>query len=138
MKSRIHLIIPSIGLGLLASCYPLPDEPTPEKTATQAQQTITSEEQQKIQEQRDRMREEAERSQREAQQTTERRDISPPPPPEPTRTSEYPFARPVPGKAGFVFSPYNNKVIDVREIPSGTLVTDPTFPEADKKFFRVP
>ena len=48
------------------------------------------------------------------------------------------FARPVPGKEGFVFSPYNNKVIDVRDIPSGTLVQDPTYAASEKKYFRVP
>ncbi|MBB5352440.1 hypothetical protein HNR46_002685 [Haloferula luteola] len=47
-------------------------------------------------------------------------------------------ARAVPGKPGFVFSPYNNKIIDVKGIPSGTLVQDPTYPASDKKYFRVP
>ena len=51
---------------------------------------------------------------------------------------EWPFASPVPGKTGFVFSPYNSKVIDVRDIPSGQLVQDPTYPPAEKKCFRVP
>jgi hypothetical protein len=49
-----------------------------------------------------------------------------------------PTASKVPGKAGFVFSPHNNKVVDVRDIPSGTLVQDPTYPAADGKYFRVP
>jgi hypothetical protein len=44
----------------------------------------------------------------------------------------------VQGKPGFVFSPHNNKVVDVRDIPSGTLVQDPTYPAADRKYFRVP
>lgn len=51
---------------------------------------------------------------------------------------DYPFANKVPGKDGFVFSPYNNKVVDVRDIPSGTLVQDPTYPASEKKYFRVP
>lgn len=51
---------------------------------------------------------------------------------------DYPFANPVPGKEGFVFSPYNNKVVDVRDIPSGQLVQDPTYPQSEKKYFRVP
>lgn len=50
----------------------------------------------------------------------------------------YPTASQVPGKAGFVFSPFNNKVIDVGGVPSGTLVMDPTFPSAEQKMFRVP
>ena len=51
---------------------------------------------------------------------------------------EYSYASKVPGKEGFVFSPYNNTVVDVRDIPSGTLVQDPTYPAAEKKYFRVP
>lgn len=52
--------------------------------------------------------------------------------------SDYPFASKIPGKEGFVFSPYNKKVVDVRGIPSGTLVADPLFPASEKKYFRVP
>lgn len=49
-----------------------------------------------------------------------------------------PTAVPVPGKEGIVFSPFNNKPIDVKGFPSGTLVADPTFPIEEKKYFRVP
>jgi hypothetical protein len=49
-----------------------------------------------------------------------------------------PVAIPVPGKEGFVFSPYNNKVIDVKGFAPGTLVADPTYPMSERKFFRVP
>ena len=52
--------------------------------------------------------------------------------------NDFAFANKVPGKEGFVFSPYNNKVVDVRDIPSGTLVQDPTYPASEKKYFRVP
>jgi len=138
MNSKIFpIFLLPVGISLLASCYPIPDEPA---TNQQGEQTITSDEQQKIQEQRDRMREEAERREREqqAQQPTERLTSPPPPPPPSPRSPDYPFATPVPGKEGLVFSPYNNKVVDVRDIPSGTLVQDPTYPPADKKFFRVP
>lgn len=51
---------------------------------------------------------------------------------------EYPYATKVPGKDGFVLSPYNTKVIDVRDIPSGTLVQDPNYPASEKKYFRIP
>lgn len=66
-----------------------------------------------------------------------------PKPPEQPKKTDYPFAQKVPGKEGFVFSPYNSKVVDARDeqgrpIPSGTLVADPTYPESEKKFFRVP
>ena len=50
----------------------------------------------------------------------------------------YAVAVGVPGQPGFVFSPFNNQLIDVRDLPSGTLVRDPTFPAEEKKFFRVP
>jgi hypothetical protein len=49
-----------------------------------------------------------------------------------------PIAKPVPGQPGFVFSPFNNKIVDVSGIPSGTLIADPQFPEAEKKHFRAP
>lgn len=49
-----------------------------------------------------------------------------------------PVANLVPGKDGMVISPYSNKLVDVRGIPGGTLVADPTFPASEKKYFRVP
>lgn len=62
----------------------------------------------------------------------------PQPRPKPEPPVKYPVAQAVPGRPGFVFSPYNNKVIEVSGIASGTLVTDPHFPAAEKKYFRVP
>lgn len=50
----------------------------------------------------------------------------------------YPTAKPVPNQPGFVFSPYNDKVIDVSDLPSGMLAADPHFPIGEKKYFRVP
>src|SRR6478609_2031830 len=38
-----------------------------------------------------------------------------------------PVAEPVKDKPGYVVSPFNGKMIDVREIPSGSMVMDPTF-----------
>jgi hypothetical protein len=51
---------------------------------------------------------------------------------------EIPVAQAVEGKPGFVMSPFNGKIIDVRDIPPGTLVADPTAPSEEKKHFRVP
>ena len=48
------------------------------------------------------------------------------------------IATPVPGKPGFVTSPHSGKIINVQGIPSGTLVADPTFPQEERKLFRVP
>jgi hypothetical protein len=127
---------------LLASCYPYPEPPRTGSPQNQQQQpSITTAEQQRIQEQRDRMRQQAEREQAERQQAatnTPREQPAPPPTQEPTRRGDYPFAVPIPGKKDLVFSPYTNKEVDVRGIPSGTLVNDPTFPQSEGKFFRVP
>jgi hypothetical protein len=49
--------------------------------------------------------------------------------------AKLPYARPVPGKPGFVYSPYDAKfLIDVRGAPPGTVVNDPNAGKA----FRVP
>ncbi|MCX6864691.1 MAG: hypothetical protein NTV46_00480, partial [Verrucomicrobia bacterium] len=57
--------------------------------------------------------------------------------PEPV-PGNYPVAATVDGRPGFVASPFNGKIIDVRDVPSGTLVADPTFPASEKKYFRIP
>lgn len=50
-------------------------------------------------------------------------------------SAKLPYARPVPGKPGFVYSPYDEKfLIDVRGAPPGTVVNDPNAGKA----FRVP
>ena len=64
----------------------------------------------------------------------------------PTKASERPevtqkkppVAEPVADKPGFVKSPYSGTIIDVRGIPAGRTVADPTFPAAEKKHFRIP
>ena len=69
-------------------------------------------------------------------------ELTPPaPPPEPPRAPEHhivPTAKAVPGRQGFVFSPFNNQLIDVSDFKSGTLVSDPRFTLSERKFFRVP
>lgn len=50
----------------------------------------------------------------------------------------HPVAEAVPGQTGFVLSPHNRSVVDVRGLPPGTLVQDPGFPASEKKYFRVP
>jgi hypothetical protein len=56
-------------------------------------------------------------------------DVKPPPPvpTQPVTTGELPYAKPGPGKPGFVFSPYDQYkgYIDVRGFPPGTEVKDP-------------
>ena len=50
----------------------------------------------------------------------------------------HPVAAVVPGKPGFAISPYSNNIIDIRGMPAGTLVSDPTQPPENKAYFRVP
>lgn len=68
-------------------------------------------------------------------------DLTSPPLPLPTEkaaVAAYPVAKPVPGREGVVFSPFNNRLVDVSGWKSGTLVNDPRYPESEKKYFRVP
>ncbi len=48
-------------------------------------------------------------------------------PEQPVKVGDIPYAKPVPGKPGFVFSPYDQYkgYIDVRGFPPGTEVKDP-------------
>lgn len=65
-------------------------------------------------------------------------NVEDPKPSAPATKAAVPVARRVPGRDGFVFSPYNNKMINVKDFASGTMVADPTYPPAEKKYFRVP
>ncbi len=50
----------------------------------------------------------------------------------------YPHAVPVVGRPGYVYSPYNNRIVDVVGLKSGMLVYDPDFPKQERKCFYVP
>jgi len=151
MNVRLSSIIATLGCIFLVSCYPY-DEGQHKKPKQQQtkQKTVTTPEQQKIQEQRDQLKatEEAKKKQEELKNplvenpgTTTPPNNPPnntPKPPIDEKRTEYAVASKVPGKEGYVFSPYNNKLVDVRDIPSGTLVQDPTYTGAGKGYFRVP
>lgn len=139
MNSRLLSILPLAGCFAFVSCYPIPDKPRNEGPPKK-DETVTSEDQQKIQDQRDRMKEEKEQAEQTADIPKEKpiSGTTTPPDKPVSGPRDYAFANPVPGKEGFVFSPYNNKLVDVRDIPSGTLVQDPTYPASEKKYFRVP
>lgn len=142
MKLRIIPGLAALASLTLFSCYPMPE---PEQQRVQPSQSLTSPEQQRLAQQRENLKRQAD-----AQNSTDQRTENPVTDPGSTTTTtntqkpanepkrDYPFAATVPGKEGFVFSPYNNKVIDVRDMPTGTLVQDPTYPAAEKKYFRVP
>lgn len=135
MTFRILPAFAALSSLTLFSCYPYPEPPPREREQKRPDTTVTDAEQQKIKAQRDRMKEA--KKEQEALADRPAADTTPPPKP-PERKSSIPVAQPVPGKEGFVFSPYNNKVIDVRDMPSGQLVADPTYPASEKKHFRVP
>lgn len=145
MNLRIFTGFAALGCMLLASCHPYNESANKKPIAKKGPATVSTPEQQKLQKQRDELK---------AQDEAKKKDVvvgntpqnsgptapsgeTPKPPTEPKHT-DYAVANKVPGKDGFVFSPYNNKVVDVRDIPKGTLVQDPTYTGAGKGYFRVP
>ena len=134
MNFRPISALAGIACAVIASCYPVEEPQIKQGPATPQQPQLTPEQlvQKQAEEEKVRAAEEELRKQQvniDKQTPTPNTNLT---------TSDYPFANKVPGKEGFVFSPYNNKVVDVRDIPSGTLVQDPTYPASEKKYFRVP
>ena len=54
------------------------------------------------------------------------------------KKGDFPTATPVKGWNGFVYSPYNSRWINVKDVTSGSLVADPRFAIEEKKYFLVP
>lgn len=146
MKIRFSTAFAALGCILLASCYPYNENRGKRRPPGKApEKTMSSSDQQKLKAQRDQMKSQddpkkpddlVERSSPDTTGTTTNGETSKPAGEE--KRTDYAFANKVPGKEGFVFSPYNNKIVDVRDIPSGTLVQDPTYTGAGKGYFRVP
>lgn len=145
MNFRFTTALAALLCVSLAACYPY-DESRDRRRAPKKTEgtTVSSAEQQKIQAQRDELKKKEEAAKKEEpKQVTETPGGTIPPsetpkPPVEEKKPDIPVANKVPSKEGYVFSPFNNKLIDVRGIPSGTLVADPTYPESAKKHFRVP
>jgi hypothetical protein len=70
--------------------------------------------------------------------TTPTTKTTPPVKPKNTGKKTYRTARSIPGKAGYVFNPWTLEPVDVRGIPSGSLVQDPNDPDKSIHRFRVP
>ncbi len=145
MTPRLITGFLALGCILLNSCYPYNENPQRQGQKPATGQTVTSPEQQKIKDERAKMKKQEELAKKDEIKPTPDATTSPTtdgsdtaPKPATTEKRDYTVANKVPGKEGFVLSPYNNKVVDVRGIESGTLVRDPTYPAADKKYFRVP
>lgn len=151
MNFRFSTAAAALGCILLASCYPYEERPRRRPEPNPRQKSISSGEQQKIKEQRDRMKAEDALKKKETIDNpgsdnnvgtigggTPGNGGGTVTPPVEEKRPDIPVAEKVPGKEGYVFSPFNTKLIDVRGIPGGTLVADPTYPESAKKHFRVP
>lgn len=143
MNSRLCTGLAALVSVLFASCYPYTESPPKKKSPVVPATTTTTPEQLKLKAQDELKKKEAEalaksNTPEPSAPTTNQPSAEKQPKPATEPKRDYAFANKVPGKEGFVFSPYNNKVVDVRDIPSGTLVRDPTYSEAEKKYFRVP
>ncbi len=143
MKIHFSTVFAALGCVLLASCYPYDESRNKKQAPKPTQKTMTAAEQQKLKEQRERMKEKEDLANQETPTAPGTETPSTAPgetvtPPTVEKRSEYPVAMKAPGKEGYVLSPFNNKLIDVKGMPSGQLVSDPTYPESAKKFFRVP
>ncbi len=152
MKLRHTIGFAALVSLMLASCYPVKEKPNASRDPKQIDKTapVLTPEQQKAKEAEElKKKEEALKKEEELKkekelisgQTPEPGTSNPTGPgkkEETKKTADYQFGSKVPGKEGFVLSPYNNKLVDVRGFPSGQLVQDPTFPASEKKYFRVP
>ncbi len=147
MKLRSIFPVSAFIAFAAMSCTPYV-EPAPDAPDDPAQRTVSAEEQQKIKERREKLKEEQAAADRDragdqtADKLKERPDgttagggDTPKPKEQPV---SIPVAHPIPGKPGMVFSPFNNKPVDVKGIPSGKLVYDPHYPQSENKKFRVP
>jgi hypothetical protein len=151
MKPSLNLILAAAVALLVASCYPYPEnkpkhrhKPNPELAQKEAEEKAKADELKKKEEEA--KKKEKEKQDESADEIKKNEGTTPgggdwfpmPDKPKPVDKPTYEVAKKAPGKEGFVLSPYNNKLIDVRGIASGTLVQDPTYPKSEKKYFRVP
>jgi hypothetical protein len=146
MNFRLYTGLAAIVCMSLASCYPVIESSNHKKPGKGPQKTATTPDQLKLKQQEE-LKKKADEELKKKEEAANSGSIDTPgnvtppidgPKPPEAKNNDYAFANKVPGKEGFVFSPYNNKVVDVRDIPSGTLVQDPTYPPSEKKYFRVP
>lgn len=122
--------------GWIVSCTAVPDEAPPTPPSDVAQNRGALPEQPATGPEAGNGSEAAEQTKPEEEKITE--TVQDPKPRATEPKAAVPVARRVPGRDGFVFSPYNNKMINVKDFASGTMVADPTYPPAEKKYFRVP
>lgn len=151
MSSRLLIGFVALSGAAFVSCVPYPDQRDPRQGQQHPQQqaNLTTPEQQALEKQRAEKKKRDEQAKKEAEELgnkpadgttaghTEAGGETTQPKPKPKEKKDYPFASKIEGKTGFVLSPYTNSMVDVRDIPAGTLVEDPT-QKGEKKLFRVP
>ena len=154
----LKLLSASLAGGLfLVSCTPYPPyepvasdqmpgapgQPTPTAPDSSPERTMTAAQKREEERRQERIKanREAEARRKALQKEKEANDrVEPitPPKRDPIEPSKrYRTAMAIPGKPGYVFNPWTNKSVDVRGIPSGTLIRDPNDGDPDHKF-RVP
>lgn len=147
MSSRLLIGFAALSGAALVSCVPYPEHRDGRAGPSQQQATVTTPEQQALDKQRQEKKKRDEQAKKEAEalnKSPESGNVSegggeatqPKPKPK-LEKKDYPFASKIEGKVGFVLSPYTSSMVDVRDIPAGTLVEDPT-QKGEKKLFRVP
>lgn len=155
IRSLIQRIIPclaAVASLLVVSCYPYQENAPPRKPKPGVTKPVvekTEAEKLKAKELAAKEKKAADALKKTAAEKAANEDKLPPTtggadpkkiedPPVVEKRAEYVTAKKIPGKEGFVLSPYNKKQIDVRDFKSGDLVRDPTYDKSEKKFFRVP
>jgi hypothetical protein len=144
MNLRLTTTLATVGCVLLASCYPYNENQQKKLNPKGLQKAVVSPEQQKLKEQRDKLKAAAKAKKKEALAPVDEPSMTPTEgdapklPTAATTRKETPVAAKALGKDGFVVSPFNGQLIDVRGMASGQLAADPTYPASEKKHFRVP
>jgi len=152
MKPTLKLILAAFGTLLVVSCYPYPEKQPqvrhrPDTVEQKKEAEKAAADKLKEKEAAELEKKKEDELKKEGEDGLTKKDgekTLPEPNPKPDKPKgteprpQYDVAKKAPGKEGFVLSPYNNKLIDVRGIASGTLVQDPTYDASEKKYFRVP
>jgi len=150
MNHNLFTCFVASGCLLLASCYPVNENPNEKTVAKTPEKTAAAADAEKLKEQETAKKKDKEKEDLAQDKTPEKSDTSTEKnPTEKTKSSTeskgqtYPVAIRAPGKENCVLSPYNNKLVSTlddnnKPIPTGTLVQDPSYPASEKKFFRVP
>ncbi len=140
-------------IATLASCSPYQAPPIPpgpldpglnptrniEETASQTTENAKRKATKEVVRKKKAAREVAETKRKEVNESINEtvKKVTPKPIAKP-KVPTFPVAKKVPGRDGFVYSPYDNTVIDVRTVPAGKLVKNPKDSSGAKRYFRVP